>query len=184
MLEVLARSWWLVVLRGAVSIVFGILAFIWPGITLSVLVLFFGAYVLIDGVFSLITAFGDQARGRRAWPIISGIAGILVGIATFIWPGLTALVLIYLIGIWAIIIGVVAIVTGIALRRQLTGEWLLILAGVISVVFGIVMLFDPRAGALTVIYVIAAYAVVFGILFVVLGLRLRRVRDELPASPA
>jgi uncharacterized membrane protein HdeD (DUF308 family) len=175
MLETLARNWWVVALRGVVALLFGLLALIWPSITLLVLVTLFGAYALVDGVFALGTAiFGRGAIGSRGWLIVGGIAGIAIGILTFVWPGSTALVLLWLIAAWAVITGVLEIVAAVQLRREIRGEWMFILSGALSVLFGILLMVWPATGALAVIVLIGLYAIVFGVVLIGLGLRLRR----------
>jgi uncharacterized membrane protein HdeD (DUF308 family) len=176
-LHALAKSWWLVLLRGIAAIVFGILAFIWPGLTLLTLVLFYGAYALVDGVIALIAAFTGSAKPVPTWwLVLVGIFGILAGLLTFLWPGITALVLIFFIGGWAIAHGIFEIVGAIKLRKEIDNEWWLILAGVLSVIFGIIVLVAPGAGALALVWIIGIYAVAFGILHVALALRLRKHR--------
>jgi uncharacterized membrane protein HdeD (DUF308 family) len=176
MLDALARNWWVVALRGALAVLFGILALIWPAITIGALVLLFGAYALVDGVFALGTALfgGHRAEGRRPALILEGIVGIAAGIVTFVWPHVTTLALLWVIAAWALVTGVLEIVTAIRLRRELHGEWLLVLSGALSVVFGIVLLVRPGAGALALIWVIGAYAIIFGLMLLVLAFRLRR----------
>jgi uncharacterized membrane protein HdeD (DUF308 family) len=177
MLDAMAKGWWLVLLRGIAAIVFGVLAFVWPGLTLLTLVLFYGAYALVDGIIALIAAFSGGAKPVPTWwLIVVGLAGILAGIATFMWPGITALVLIVFIGAWSIVHGIFEIVGAIKLRKEIDNEWWLILAGAMSVLFGIVVLVMPGAGALALIWVIGAYSIVFGILLVGLSLRLRKHR--------
>jgi uncharacterized membrane protein HdeD (DUF308 family) len=165
----------MVLLRGIAAIVFGVLAFVWPGLTLFTLIILYGAYALIDGVIALIAAFSGGAKPAPTWwLIVAGIAGIAAGIATFVWPGITALVLIVFIGVWSIVRGIFEIVGAIKLRKEIDNEWWLILAGALSVVFGVLVLIMPGAGALALIWVIGAYAIVFGILLVGLSFRLRK----------
>lgn len=172
MLTALAHNWWTLVLRGLAAIIFGVLAFVWPGITFTVMVLFFGAYVLWDGVFALIGAFRTQAE--RRWPLIlEGVVGIVIGLLTFLWTGAATLALLLIIGVWAVITGVFEIMAAIRLREEIEGEWLLLISGVLSVLFGIAIAIWPAAGLLAVTWLIGAYAILFGILFIVLGLRLR-----------
>jgi uncharacterized membrane protein HdeD (DUF308 family) len=180
MLDVLARYWWLVALRGALALLFGVLALVWPAITIGVLVLLFGAYAFVDGAFALGTAIfgGARAEGRRTWLVVEGVAGILAGLVTFFWPAITALALLWLIAAWALVTGVLEIVTAIRLRRELTGEWLLALTGVLSVIFGIVLLVRPGAGALALIWVIGIYAIAFGAALLFLAFRLRRIAPD------
>jgi uncharacterized membrane protein HdeD (DUF308 family) len=177
MLHALAKCWWLVLLRGIAGIVFGILAFVWPGLTLAVLILLYGAYALVDGVFSLIAAFTGAAKPVPTWwLVVVGLAGIAAGLITFFWPGVTALVLIFFIGGWSIAHGIFEIIGAIKLRKEIDNEWWLILAGALSVIFGLIVIAAPGAGALALVWVIGVYSLVFGILLVGLSLRLRKHR--------
>ena len=141
----------------------------WPGLTLVTLVLFWGAFTLIDGVLALAHAIMGGNMGSRWWLALIGIAGIAAGILTFMWPGVTALLLLLFIACWAIVLGVFQIIGAIKLRKEIDNEWTLILGGVLSVLFGVVLLVAPGAGAIGLIWVIAAYAVVFGVLLVMLA---------------
>jgi uncharacterized membrane protein HdeD (DUF308 family) len=185
MLPALAKGWWLVLLRGVAAIVFGVLAFIWPGLTLLTLVLLYGAYALVDGVVALISAFTRGAKPVPTWwLVVVGLLGIAAGLVTLLWPGITALVLIIFIGAWSIAHGIFEIVGAIKLRKEIDNEWWLILAGVVSVIFGLIVLIAPGAGALGLIWAIGAYSIVFGILLVGLSLRLRKHYQGEPASAA
>ena len=168
----LARHWWVIGLRGLAAILFGMLAFVWPGMTLAVLVLLFGAYALVDGVLTLIAAFRGGVQHRIVM-LVEGVVSVLAGLAAFVWPGLTALVLLYIIAFWAIVTGVLEIVAAIRVRRAISNELGLVIGGILSVVFGVVLLIAPGAGALAVIFLIGAYAVVFGIALLGLAWRLR-----------
>jgi uncharacterized membrane protein HdeD (DUF308 family) len=184
MLEHLGRNWGWVVLRGVAAVLFGILAFAWPGITLAALVIVWGAYALADGILALVAAYRVRDQGKPFWSlVIVGLLGIAAGIVTFIWPGMTALLLLLFIAAWAVVMGIFQIVAAIRLRKEIQNEWLLALSGVLSVLFGIIMFVQPGAGALAVIWVIAAYAIVFGILLIWLGLRLKK-RSESRTAPA
>jgi uncharacterized membrane protein HdeD (DUF308 family) len=174
MLHSLAKHWWLTLLRGICAIVFGILAFVWPGVTLFTLVILYGAFALADGVLAIAAAIMGGAPAPRWWLAVVGLAGIGAGVLTFAWPGVTALVLLVFIAVWAIAIGVMQIYGAIKLRREIDNEWLLIAGGILSVLFGLVMLGWPGAGALALIFVIGAYAIAEGILLVGLALRLRK----------
>src|SRR5215204_5862712 len=177
MLHALTKFWWLVLLRGIAAIVFGVLAFVWPGLTLLTLILLYGAYALVDGVFALIAAFTGGAKPVPTWwLIVVGLCGIAAGLVTFFWPGVTALVLIFFIGAWAIAHGIFEMVGAIKLRKEIDNEWWLILAGALSVIFGVIVLAAPGAGALALVWLIGAYSLVFGILLVGLSLRLRKHR--------
>ncbi len=172
--NMLARNWWLIALRGVAAIIFGVLALVWPGITLLALTILFGAYALVDGFLAVIAALTHHTGNRRWWVVLlEGIAGIAAGILTFIWPGLSAFVLVLLIAAWAIVTGILEIWSAIELRRVIKNEWLLILSGLLSVVFGLLVAIFPGAGALAIVWLIGAYAIVFGVLFLILGFRLR-----------
>jgi uncharacterized membrane protein HdeD (DUF308 family) len=172
--DTLVRNWWLVVLRGAAGILFGIMTFFAPGISLAALVLFFGAYALVDGVLALVSVFRDRAEKDRWWLLVfEGIAGIAAGIITFFWPGITAIALLYIIAAWALVTGVVEVAAAIQLRKVIDDEWLLGLSGVLSIGLGILLMLFPGAGALALVIWIGAYALVFGTLLVILGFRLR-----------
>src|SRR6266699_352769 len=184
MLHALAKCWWLLLLRGIAAIVFGVLAFVWPGLTLVTLVLFYGAFALVDGVIALVAAFTGGAKPVPTWwLVVVGLLGIAAGIVTFLWPGITALLLIIFIGAWSLVHGVFEIIGAIQLRNEIDNEWMLILGGLLSVVFGVLVLLAPGAGALGLIWAIASYSIVFGILFVALALRLRK-HSHAAGSPA
>ena len=134
MLHALARNWWLLLLRGIAAIIFGVLTFVWPGITLLTLVLLYGAYALVDGVLAILAAITGDAPAPRWWLAIVGLLGILVGILTLAWPGITALVLLLFIAGWAIATGILQIVGAVRLRTEIDNEWLLIASGVLSVI--------------------------------------------------
>src|SRR5262245_45347094 len=180
--DLLHRSWWLMLLRGIAAVIFGILAFTWPGHTLVALVILYGAYALTDGVLSIAAAICGRGRTPVGWLIFVGVLGILAGLATFTWPHITALVLLALIGVWAILHGALEIAGAIRLRREIHGEFFLILSGLISVVFGLFVLFRPGAGALAIVWLIAFYAVLFGVLLIALSFRLRA--HQRVAAPA
>jgi uncharacterized membrane protein HdeD (DUF308 family) len=174
MVHALAKNWWLLLLRGIAAIVFGLLAFAWPGLTLLTLILFYGAFALVDGVLAIVAAITGGAPGARWWLAIVGLFGITAGLLTFLMPGLTALVLLLFIAGWAIATGVLQIVGAIKLRKEIDNEWFLILSGIVSVLFGVAMMLAPGAGALALVWVIGAYSVVAGVLLVALAFRLRK----------
>ena len=174
MLIILADRWWTFVVRGIAAILFGLLTFLWPGITLTALVLLFGAYALIDGVLSIVGAVTSERGHGRWWaPILRGVLGLIAAGVTVVFPGLAALALLYLIAAWAFVSGAVGVAAAISLRKYLEKEWLLALGGVLSMVFGILLMIFPGAGALALVLWIGAYMFVAGCLLVVLGLKLR-----------
>ena len=186
MLHALADRWWLLLLRGIAAILFGVLAFIWPGLTLVTLVLMFGAFALVDGAIVLGAAFSGAAKPMPSWwLVLVGLLGIAAGIVTFLWPGMSAILLILFIGAWAVAHGIFEIVGAIQLRKEIENEWALILGGIISVIFGIIVLIAPGAGALALVWWIAIYSIVFGVMFVAFALRLRRHQHHAapPATP-
>jgi uncharacterized membrane protein HdeD (DUF308 family) len=171
---VIARNWWSLVIRGLVGILFGIITFAWPGITFAALVIVFGAYALLDGVFSLVGAVkAAQAHERWGALVFLGVTGIGAGVVTVLWPAITAFVLVCLIAAWAIVTGVFEIAAAVQLRRYIEGEWLLALAGIASLVFGILIMIAPLAGALVIAVWVGAYALVSGVVLVTLGIKLR-----------
>jgi uncharacterized membrane protein HdeD (DUF308 family) len=173
-LAALARNWWLFVLRGVAALVFGLLTLVWPSITVAALVLLFGAYAIVDAVGSFLSAASHREdRYHRGLHLMEGLVALAVGVLTFVLPDVTALALIWLIGVWAVATGVAEIVAAVRLRRQIHGEWILALAGVLSVLAGVVILVRPGAGALGIAVVIGIYALAFGVALVALGLRLR-----------
>jgi len=182
MIETLKRHWWVPVIRGVAAIVFGFIAFAYPGLTLATLVIFFGAWVLVDGVFRVIGAIGGRASDPDwDWHLIIGILGIVVGVLTFHAPGITALALVIYIAAWALMMGLAEIALAIKLHREIKGEWFLVLMGLISIVFAAMLFWNPVAGAATLVWLIAWYAVIFGILAIVFGFRLRSLRSAVPS---
>jgi uncharacterized membrane protein HdeD (DUF308 family) len=180
MAVIISAKWWTFIVRGLLGILFGILAFIMPGPTLLGLVLLFGAYSIADGVFNIVGAFRAEGEESRWWVLlIEGVVGIAAGVIAFVLPGLTALALVYLIAGWAIATGVLEIVAAIRLRRQIRGEWIMALAGVLSIVFGVLIAIRPGAGALALVWWIGAYAIVFGALLIALGIRIHQFQTAL-----
>jgi len=173
-LHALAKNWWLLLLRGIAGILFGVLAFIWPGITLLTLIIFYGAYALLDGIFAIAAAIRGGDMQSRWWLILIGVLGIAAGLLTFLWPGLTALVLTSFIGAWSLIHGIFEIVGAIKIRKEIDNEWWLILSGALSVLFGLALLIMPGAGALALIWIIGIYSIIFGGLLVGFALRLKK----------
>lgn len=173
-LHALAKNWWLLLLRGIAGILFGILAFAWPGITLLSLVILYGFYALVDGLFAILAAIKGGNIESRWWLILIGLLGVAAGLATFFWTGITALVLIMFIGSWALIHGIFEIIGAIKIRKEIDNEWWLILSGALSVLFGLAVLIMPGTGALALIWLIGAYAIVFGGMLVGFAFRLKK----------
>jgi len=178
MLTIIRRDWWIYVLRGVLAIAFGLLAIIWPGLTIGVLVVLFGIYVIFEGFLALSAAF--RHRQRPIWWVLllEGLAGIVVGIFAFIWPGLTAVILLIFIAIWAILTGILEIAAALQLRRQLKGEWALGLTGVLSIMIGVLLLSNPGAGAVAVVWLIGIYAILFGVLLTILGFKVKNTKVQ------
>jgi uncharacterized membrane protein HdeD (DUF308 family) len=174
MLEQLTRHWWVLALRGVLAILFAVIAFSWPGITLLSLVWIWGAYAFVEGVFTLVAAARAAEQSQR-WGmlLLEGLCGIAAGIIAFAWPGITALVFVYLLAAWAIVTGILEIVAAVRLRKMIQGEWLLGLGGVLSVLLGLFIMARPGAGLVAWVWVIGIYALLFGIVQIALALRLR-----------
>jgi uncharacterized membrane protein HdeD (DUF308 family) len=175
-LRELAENWWLLLLRGIAAIAFGLLAFLWPGLTLLTLVFLWGIYAIADGILALWAAIASKGGeiAPRWWLAVVGIAGILAGTLAFVWPGMTALVLLMFIASWAIVIGVLQIWGAIRLRKEIEGEWLLALSGVLSVAFGVIMFAQPGAGALAVVWLIGWFAILAGCVYIALAFQLKK----------
>ncbi len=181
MLDVLTQKWWSVALRGIVAIVLGIVALVFPGATLVSLAVVFGAYAFIDGVLTIVSAFGR--RGREAsWYVLEGAIGIAVGLATFLFPGMAAQALVFLIGLWAILMGIFEVIAGFEL--PISWNWLLAIAGVVSIGFGVVVIAYPVSGAVAVVGLIALYALMVGGSMLAFGIWLRVTRGKLATQPA
>ena len=183
MLETLKTGWWLLVLRGIAALLFGVLAFVYPGMTAQVLVILFGAYSLVNGIFTLALAI----RAPKGTPgigtlVLLGLLGIAAGLVTFFYPGITAISLLAVIAAWAVLTGIFEIVVAIKLRQQLSNEWVLILSGVLSVVFGVLVIAMPNAGALSIIWLIGIYAILSGIMMLTVAFKLKGVVSEARAA--
>ena len=180
MLSNISSNWWLLALRGALAVIFGVAAFVWPGLTFEVLVLLFGAYAFIDGV--IMFSFGLMAAGDKQqwWPmVLGGIIGIAVGVLTFAQPAAMALALVYVVGAWAIVTGLLEIVAAIRLRDVISNEWLMGVSAGLSILFGALVLYQPNAGALTLVWLFGLYAILAGVSQISLGLRVRRLDQTL-----
>jgi Uncharacterized conserved protein len=183
-IDTLTRNWWAFLIRGIMGIVFGVVTFFQPGISLAALVLLFGAYAFVDGIFAIMSAI-RRRTGSEPWWLLSleGIAGIAAGVMTLLWPGLTAIVLLYVIAAWALVTGAFEIAAAIRLRKIINHEWLLVLSGVASIGLGVLLMLLPGPGALALVLWIGAGALVSGVMFVVLSLRLRSWGRTHPSHP-
>jgi uncharacterized membrane protein HdeD (DUF308 family) len=182
--QTLTRNWWVFLVRGLLGIGFGIITFVDPGISLAALVLVFAAYAFADGIFAIVSAIRRRTGSEPWWHVfLEGLAGIAAGVLTLVWPALTAVVLLYLIAAWALVTGALEIAAAVRLRKVITGEWLLVLSGVVSIALGILLVLYPGPGALALLLWIGAMAFVSGIMFVVLSLRLRSWGRTHPSHP-
>jgi uncharacterized membrane protein HdeD (DUF308 family) len=178
----LTRNWWLVVIRGVLAILFGLVALFWPGVTWLVLILLFGVYVIMDGVFAMLSGVVRTRYSPRWWMfLLEGVVSVAAGVIVLMRPGLASLVIIIVIAVWAILTGILEIAAAIRLRREITNEWMLTLGGFISIVLGVLMFFQPATAGLVITLMIGSYALMFGILLVMLGFRLRK-RDIRPRT--
>ena len=179
MLRTLAQNWWAIVLRGLCAVLFGLSALAWPGITLVVLVSLYGAYALVEGAFAVAGAVMGRRQGDFPWGVLlAGLAGIAIGVITFMSPGITAIALVYLIGAWAILRGLFEIIAAVQLRKEIDNEWLLGLSGLLSVILGLFLLVAPGAGAIAMLWWIGAFAIVFGVVEIILGFRLKGLKGR------
>jgi uncharacterized membrane protein HdeD (DUF308 family) len=178
-MNLLARNWWALALRGVAAILFGAVAFLAPGFTLVWLVLLFGAYALLDGILAIVAGIRAAERHERWWPFaLEGLASIAVGVITFIMPAATAFVLVWFVAVWAIVTGVLRISAAIRLRKEIRGEWLLIVNGALSVLLGLFIIARPIAGLVSLVWFVGAYATVYGVTLLALALRLRGHRHR------
>ncbi|HVN96235.1 MAG TPA: HdeD family acid-resistance protein [Syntrophorhabdaceae bacterium] len=179
MVDVLSRYWWAFVVRGFFAILFGILAYTWPGITLAVLLIFFGAYVLIDGILLVIKTIAHWSGKEERWLLLlEGLLGIGIGIITFIVPGVTAIGLVLYIAVWSLATGVLEIAAAVRLRKEIKGEAWMIVSGIVSILFAVLLMIFPGVEALGLLWLIAVYAIIFGVVLVILGFKLRRHRSQ------
>jgi uncharacterized membrane protein HdeD (DUF308 family) len=168
------KHWWQVAVRGFIALLFGIMLLAWPGVSLFIFAILFGAFAFVDGIFTLVAAVNYKAgAGQRAWLFVRGILGIIVGIITFFWPAITELALVLLIGAWALVAGIMELNFAFRAVRETGAKWLFAVSGILSIILGILLLVSPIAAIIAVIWIIGAYAVIVGIVLIVLGFRLR-----------
>jgi uncharacterized membrane protein HdeD (DUF308 family) len=176
MLEAMSHNWGALAFRGAVAILFGIVAFLWPGVTIGVLVFLVAAFALVEGVINIVAGL----RARERWALAEGIVSVLFGIViVVVGPAWTALALLYLVAAWAILTGIARIVAAVQLRRVLSNEWLLIASGAASLIFGLIAAIFPGAGILALLWFVAAWSIVLGVFLLVLALQLRQLAHRL-----
>ena len=178
----LSRNWWVVVLRGVAAVLFGLIALVWPGVTLIALAIVFGVYALVDGGALGYAAY-RAAPGSRASLAVQAALSVIVGLIALIWPVAFGLAVVFVIGAWAVITGVAEIVTAIRLRAQISSEWLLIFVGALSIVFGLLLWLWPLEGAQAIVFVVGVYAIIFGVVMAVAGFRLRGVTAARDGAP-
>jgi uncharacterized membrane protein HdeD (DUF308 family) len=183
--DVLSRNWWVVLARGVAGVLFGIVTLLAPTLSFSALVLVFGAYALADGVLAIVSAIRRRGSSDHWWVLLlEGLASVAVGVLTILVPGITALTLLYVYAAWALVTGVLEIVAAIRLRQVITGEWLLVLSGVASVAFAVLLILFPGIGAITLMIWLGAYVLLFGALLIALAFRLRSRSHGMHAPPA
>ena len=176
-LETLTERWWIPVFRGIAAIIFGVLALVAPKLGLLALVVMWGVCAIVDGAFNLsLAGWASRAGGRWGWYVFEGLVSIAAGVFAFAYPGLTAMARLFVIAAWAIVTGIIEIAASIELRHAVSGEWMLALAGVLSIALGILLFVHPASGALAVVWLIGLYAVAFGSALIGLGVRLHSLR--------
>ena len=172
MLPKLSENWWALALRGVAAVIFGLLALFWPGITLTALILLFGAFALVDGVFAIVAGIRG-VEGRRWLLLAEGVLGAIAGLVALSLPGTVAIVMLYVVAAWAVLTGLLEIVAAVQLRREIEGEWALALVGTVSVLFGVVLAVLPGVGLLSLVWLIGASVLVSGIALIALAFRVR-----------
>jgi uncharacterized membrane protein HdeD (DUF308 family) len=178
-MNTLARNWWALSLRGVLAIAFGIIALMWPGLTLGVLILLFGVYAFVDGILAIVSAVRAARRHARWWPVaFEGMLGIAAGVIAFLVPRAAAWAVILTVSVWALITGVLEIVAAVRLRKLVRGEWMLGLSGLLSIIVGLLLLVWPATGLLALVWMLAFYAILYGALLLALSIRLRRSQRE------
>jgi uncharacterized membrane protein HdeD (DUF308 family) len=184
MLARLSDSWGLLLFRGVLGILFGLTSLLMPGITLAALIFYFGAYALLNGIATLVAALGVKGEPGFGSLLFEAMLGIAAGLLTFFYPGLTAIALLAVVASWAILSGAMAIATAIRLRRELTGEWILITTGILSIIFGVLLVMNAAAGLLSLVWLIGIYAMSSGIVMIPLAWRLRQLSQEISHARA
>jgi uncharacterized membrane protein HdeD (DUF308 family) len=175
----MARNWWVFLIRGMAAVLFGVAVLVWPGMALTSLVLVWGAYAVVDGFFALVAGIQGRPEVTNRWlAVLEGVVSIAAGAIAFVWPGITAMTLLYVIAAWAIFTGVLEIIAAIQLRKEITDEFWLGLSGVLSVAFGLLLFIYPGAGMLSILWLLGIYSIVFGVATILLSFRLRGVAPQ------
>jgi uncharacterized membrane protein HdeD (DUF308 family) len=178
MATLMTSNWWSLLLRGLAAIIFGILIVLFPGAALQTFIILFAAYALVDGVFTIITALQNRNQERWWVHLLEGIVSVAAGILALVYPGITAFVMLYIIAFWAVVTGVLEVWAAIQLRKEIEGEFWLGLSGVLSILFGVLLILFPGTGILTVLWLVSAYAIIFGVVMVILAFRLRGIQQH------
>jgi uncharacterized membrane protein HdeD (DUF308 family) len=185
MLEKMTHNWWKFALRGMIAIIFGVLALIWPVLTLQALVLVFGVFALADGILAVFAGISFAPFFNRWWAVLlEGLVGILVGLTAIFLPVIAGQALVYLIAFWGLVTGIFEIVAAIQFRRVIMGEWVLILGGFLSILFGVLLFLFPGVGAVSLVWLIGIYAVFFGISEVIFAFRMHSLQREFKTAIA
>jgi len=174
MLRALASVWWVFLIRGIVGVALGVMIWLQPAASVAVLVLFFGAWMLVDGIF---TSIGSIVRRHEnpewGWMLVSGILSLVIGLLTLRAPGVTVVVLVLFVAMWAMMLGISQIALGWRIRKEVSNEWMLYLSGAVALLFGFMVMWNPAAGAVSVLWMIAFFSMLFGISMIVLSFRLK-----------
>jgi uncharacterized membrane protein HdeD (DUF308 family) len=177
------RHGWSVALRGVIAVVFGVLAILWPGISLAVILLLFGIYAIVDGILCIVAVITTPEARSRWWALVAvGLVGIAAGIITFVYPGITILGLLAIIAAWALVTGVFELVLAALGPSVMEHKWLWAVSGILSVIFAILLFRYPVAGLLAVVWMIGLYAIMFGVTLISLGLQVSRVEHGLTSA--
>ena len=178
LVRVMADNWWVALLRGIAAILFGLMALIWPGLTVYALLIVFGAYAVFDGVMAIIVGFQRKSDDDSWWSwALDGFLSIVIGLMALFWPEATALAFVIWMAAWAVVAGIFRIIAAIRLRKEIEGEWALGLSGLLMVIWGVLMALIPAAGLLSLAWLIGVFALLIGGVMVVLSFRLRGMRD-------
>ena len=179
MLDLFARNWWIYVVRGALALIFGMYAWFMPGLAMKVLLMFFGIFVLLEGLFAIIGSIAGRKYSEVWWLVLmEGIAGLVLGLLTLTRPEFVATLIVIFVAAWAIWGGLFRIIAAVRLRKHIEGEWLLIFGGIVSMLFGLMLLKHTGAGIVAISWMIAFFASMFGVLLISFGIKVRKFQKE------